>query len=124
EMLLFVELGRSLAPGPWLGSVLAVHALTGRLRDEVLAGRYRVAVVDDPNDSGGGLVADAQAADGLLVVGRDAVRYGRVDDRPFAPAASIDPTRRLARVRVHGIAPDRLDVGAAAPRRMAPVLLA
>src|SRR5262245_9539327 len=27
EMVLFEELGRSLAPGPWLGTVLAAHAL-------------------------------------------------------------------------------------------------
>src|SRR5262245_27403665 len=27
EMVLFEELGRALAPGPWLGTVLAAHAL-------------------------------------------------------------------------------------------------
>src|SRR5262245_2677847 len=29
EMVLFEELGRALAPGPWLGSVLAAHVLAG-----------------------------------------------------------------------------------------------
>jgi alkylation response protein AidB-like acyl-CoA dehydrogenase len=124
EMLLFVELGRSLAPGPWLGSVLAAHALGGRLREDVLGGRYRVAVIDDPADSGSGLAADAEAADGLLVVGRDGVRHGKVTDRAFATAQSIDPTRRLARIQLDGIATEQLDVGASMLRRMATVLLA
>src|SRR5215470_19552416 len=56
ETILFVELGRSLAAGPWLGTVLATHALAGipALRKElatVVAGDRRVAVVDDPGDA-------------------------------------------------------------------------
>src|SRR5437870_13280535 len=58
EMILFAELGRSLAPGPWLGPVLAAHGLAGvpALRDElaeVVAGAKAVAVVDDPEDAVG-----------------------------------------------------------------------
>src|SRR5947208_7884884 len=41
--------------------------------------------------------ADAQAADGVLVVGRDVVRYADAAGRHFTTAASIDPTRRLDR---------------------------
>jgi len=49
EMVLFEELGRRLAPGPWLGSVLAAHALASgedRARgalDRVIGGTLRVA---------------------------------------------------------------------------------
>jgi len=124
EMLLFVELGRSLAPGPWLGTVLAAHALGGRLREDILGGRRRIAVLDDAEGSGDGLVADAQAADGVLVVGRDDVRYADGADRATATAASIDPTRRLARVCLEGIATARLDLDAGTLRRLATVLVA
>lgn len=54
EMVLFEELGRALAPGPWLGTVLAAHALArggaeahGPLA-EVIAGERRVAACIDP----------------------------------------------------------------------------
>ncbi|MFM7141691.1 MAG: acyl-CoA dehydrogenase family protein, partial [Alphaproteobacteria bacterium] len=53
EMVLFEELGRALAPGPWLGTVIAAHALVdqndARLRaalEEIVAGRLRVALVE------------------------------------------------------------------------------
>ena len=54
-MILFVELGRTLAPGPWLGTVLAAEvagagaSANGRLAP-LLAGRERIAIVDDPVD--------------------------------------------------------------------------
>ena len=35
EMVLFEELGRALAPGPWLGTVLAAHALAGEEQGDV-----------------------------------------------------------------------------------------
>src|SRR5256885_16412148 len=59
EMILFVELGRSLAPGPWLGTVLATHAFVGvpAVRDEladVRAGARCGAGVDGPLGAGGG----------------------------------------------------------------------
>src|SRR6185369_6435964 len=50
EMLLFEELGRVLAPGPWLGSVLAAHALAdanqpaGGALDRLIGGELRAAV--------------------------------------------------------------------------------
>src|SRR2546425_12136537 len=48
-VLLFVELGRGLTPGPWLGTVLAAHALarTPRLAP-VLAGAPPRAPLHDP----------------------------------------------------------------------------
>src|SRR4051812_39820254 len=50
EMVLFEELGRTLAPGPWLGTVLAAHALAdrgGAELDSVMRGERRVAVCVD-----------------------------------------------------------------------------
>jgi alkylation response protein AidB-like acyl-CoA dehydrogenase len=132
EMLLFVELGRGLAPGPWLGTVLAAHALAGEagLRstlEEVLAGVRRVAVVDDPADALGTEgrvegVADAATAAGFLVLGRTAVRW--VPGAAVEAQPSIDPTRRLGRVSFEGVAAEALGADAAALRRAAAVLVA
>src|SRR5512143_303319 len=54
EMVLFEELGRALAPGPWLGTVLAAHALARGGAEArkplaaVVAGELRAAVCIDP----------------------------------------------------------------------------
>src|SRR6185295_10563438 len=113
-MLLFVELGRALAPGPWLGSVLGADALcnVAALRDvhgRLLAGTHRVAVIDDPADALGSSlegeargVADGGLADGFLVLGKTSVRYVSRAGLDVAVEPSIDPTRRLARVRLSG----------------------
>ncbi len=119
EMVLFEELGRVLAPGPWLGSVLAAHALAHASSDasewlgRVLAGEARVAVIDAtaPASSivarGGEItgqasyVADAAGAASFLVVTPEEVvlvpvtRDVEVDERP-----SLDPTRRISTVRL------------------------
>jgi alkylation response protein AidB-like acyl-CoA dehydrogenase len=135
EMLLFVELGRALAPGPWLGTVLAAHALGGAAHAEVLAGGRRVAVIDDPGDALGAAgrldgtaahVADAGLAESLLVLGRTAVRHVATGAHGVAVAVtpSIDPTRRLAAVTFDGAAAERLDADAGALRRRATVLVA
>jgi alkylation response protein AidB-like acyl-CoA dehydrogenase len=127
-MILFVELGRALAPGPWLGTLVAAHALGGA------TGR-RAALVDDPDDRlgcGGRLdgtaeaVADAGVAHGLLVLGRSAVRWVAVDARGVGVASTggIDPTRPLARVRFDGVVAEDVPGDAAALRRRATVLVA
>jgi len=129
EMILFVELGRALAPGPWLGTLLAAHALTGA------AGSRRVAVVDDPADAlvrdarltgTADAVADAVGIDGLLVVGGTRVRWVAADARGLTIAVrrSIDPTRPLGRVRFDGVAADDVRADAAALRTRATVLVA
>jgi alkylation response protein AidB-like acyl-CoA dehydrogenase len=112
EMLLFVELGRSLAPGPWLGSVLAAHAFDGDARDAVLAGERRVALLDDPTGEGAGIVADATAAHGVLVLGPRGVGWAPIEGAVVEPVAGIDPTRPLARVRARGAGAVRADVAA------------
>jgi len=117
-MILFVELGRTLAPGPWLGTVLAAHALGAapdleHARAGVLAGSHRVAVVDDPGDALGRAgqltgtamrVADVGGAAGLLVIGATTSRYVAADapGLTITPHRSMDPTRPLATVRFAG----------------------
>ncbi|HZR81700.1 MAG TPA: acyl-CoA dehydrogenase family protein [Candidatus Binatia bacterium] len=119
EMVLFEELGRALAPGPWLGSVLAAHALVSAgegaaadLRARILAGEVRVALVDGLDRPwasalrGGKLtgarsfVCDALAGDGFLVVdgGGVALVAPGADGVRVARRASMDPTRSVAHV--------------------------
>lgn len=110
-MLLFVELGRSLAPGPWLGAVVAVRGLAGTddtAVAEIIAGTRRVVLVDDPDDSLGhdrlrGVVEqvlDVQLADDALVLGRRAVRRVALAGTGVRCEAThcMDPTRRLGRI--------------------------
>jgi alkylation response protein AidB-like acyl-CoA dehydrogenase len=113
-MLLFQELGRGVIPGPWLGTVLAARALAARPGGHpalaaLLAGRRRVAVVDDPEDrlgQGGRLdgaalaVVDAGCSDALLVLGRETSRLVECDARGVRVEAgpSVDPTRRIGTV--------------------------
>ena len=140
EMLLFIELGRALVPGPWLGTVLAAHALAGapgldETESAVLTGTQRVAVIDDPESTlgtGGRLagtatgVADAGAAQGLLVLGEHAVRYVAAGARgvTITPRASIDPTRRLAEVAFANVPVEVVGNDAGRLRQMATVLVA
>ena len=118
-MLLFQELGRGVIPGPWLGTVLAARALAAGAAghpalDDLLAGRRRVAVVDDPEDRLGqgtrleGIaraVVDAGCTDALLVLGREASRLVDCDARGIRieGSPSIDPTRRIGTVTFAGV---------------------
>ncbi len=140
EMLLFIELGRGLAPGPWLGTVLAAHALAGAaglddVHAAVLAGTRRVAVVDDADNAlgGGGRlmgsvpgIADAGSAQGLLVLGQHAVRYVAADTRglTITPGAGIDSTRYLAEVAFASVPVEVVSNDAGRLRDMATVLVA
>jgi alkylation response protein AidB-like acyl-CoA dehydrogenase len=135
EMLLFVELGRALTPGPWLGTVLAAHAVPVSGLGAVLAGTRRMALVDDAVGAlAGGArltgqatgVVDAGAADSFLVLGPRAAaliasdaRGLRVETRP-----SIDPTRALGTLHLAEVAAERVDADAAALRARATVLAA
>jgi len=138
--LLFVELGRSLAPGPWLGTVLAAQALAAApglasVHGGILGGRERVAVVDDPADALGagdrltglaGNLADAGAASGLLVLGATAVRYvatGAPGVR-LTERASMDPTRRIGHAILEQAPTSPLGADAARLRQMGTVLVA
>jgi alkylation response protein AidB-like acyl-CoA dehydrogenase len=119
-MLLFQELGRGVIPGPWLGTVLAARALATRpggdpALEGLLAGRRRVAVVDDPDDrlaKGARLEGEAQAVldagctDALLVLGQETSRLVECDARGVRIDAgpSVDPTRRIGTVTFTGVA--------------------
>ena len=137
-MVFFVELGRSLAPGPWLGTVLASRVLGagggGRASlSALLAGRERVALIDDPQDRLGAddvvdgvdaNVADGGVATHFLVLG---ARHVRLVDAGRAVAEArpcIDPTRRLARVRFERAASEVVSDDAEAVRRGAALLAA
>jgi len=130
-MLLFTELGRTVAPGPWLGSVLAAdalassgaNALAAQLAD-VLAGKLRVAVIDMGATTGEARdVLDAGAADAFLVLGTDEVSWLATGDVVVEATPSMDPTRRLGRVRL-GKAGISLGAGPARLRLLATVLAA
>ena len=111
EMVLFEELGRALAPGPWLGTVLAAHALATAgaaaprgVLERLLAGELRVAACVDP--AGGALsiagatlsgarrgVLGAGLADAFLVVDDAAVLFVATGDGVTVEArASLDET--------------------------------
>jgi alkylation response protein AidB-like acyl-CoA dehydrogenase len=136
EMVLFEELGRALAPGPWLGTIVAAHALADqgddRLRAalaDVVAGRLRVALVegldrplaralrDGRLEGRRAPVADAAAAQAFLVVDESGAAFVPAGAAGVAiePRASMDPTRPVARVAFGGSPAVRL---AADPRRI------
>jgi len=133
-MLLFTELGRAVAPGPWLGTVLAALALGGRPEHAgILGGRTRVAVIDDPQGAlGAGArlsgavagIADVGAASLLLVLGTKAVRVAEVRGVTVAASPCIDPTRRLATVTFAGVDASAVPGDAEGLRRVATVLAA
>lgn len=112
EMTLFNELGRSLAPGPWLGSVLASHALDdAAARAAVLSGEVACSLVDCSTNetlvlrdgrASGELpqVADGPTARALLLDSGDAWYYLAAGDGGWNDESlrSLDPTRPLWRV--------------------------
>jgi alkylation response protein AidB-like acyl-CoA dehydrogenase len=142
EMVLFEELGRTLAPGPWLGSVLAAHALAGgddRARgalDRVIGGTLRVAVCVDP--WGGALtvrddrvsgtrsaVLGAGLADAFLVVDDAGVVLVPADGAVRIDAvASLDATNPVGTVTFRNAPCTVLPCGDAGSLRRAATLLA
>lgn len=139
-MLLFVELGRALAPGPWLGTVLAAAALarTPAARStlaRVLDGRLRFAVADDSMGALGSSarvdgtlrgILDLGAADAVLLLGPQQTAWLRMDAAGVGGRAvpGMDPTRRLGTLRAAGVAAEPLDADPAALRRLGTVLAA
>lgn len=136
-MLLFVELGRSLAAGPWLGAVVAARALAA-VNDtavaDVLAGTRRVVLVDDASGALGGdrlsgeatQVLDAHLADEALVLGPGRVRRVALAGQGVGRAVghSMDPTRRVGRLRFDGAPATPVAADADDLRRVACLLAA
>jgi alkylation response protein AidB-like acyl-CoA dehydrogenase len=137
QMVLFEELGRALAPGPWLGSVLAASALAAAghaSATAVSAGETRVALCLDP--LGGALalrgdrltgarraVLGAGLADALHVVDDAGVQFvpresGVAVDAP----ASLDATNPVGTVTFTDAPVARLAADPAYLRRAAIVL--
>jgi hypothetical protein len=115
-------------PGPWLGTLLAAHALGGA------TGVRRVAVVDDPPTASGETRGSAGTADAVGGRGRRAtashlggtrVRQVAADARGLTSRRpSIDPTRPLARLRFDGVAAEEVHADAGALRARGTVLVA
>src|SRR5262249_22165892 len=119
-MLLFHELGRSLAPGPWLGTVVAARALAGARAERsvlgnILGGRLRVGIVDDPEnrvsagarlDGVAPAIIDAGCVDLLLILGAEQTLLVETDAAGIRVTGgpSIDPTRRIGTVTFEGAA--------------------
>jgi alkylation response protein AidB-like acyl-CoA dehydrogenase len=116
EMVLFEELGRTLAPGPWLGTVLAAHALADagdRARAplaRLLAGELRAAACIDAwggplavrGDRVSGTrstVLGAGLAGAFVVVDDAGVLFVTADEGvAVAPVASLDATNPVGTV--------------------------
>ena len=137
QMVLFEELGRSLAPGPWLGSVLAARVLGSAKHATaapVSAGEMRVAICVDP--LGGALslrgdrlsgrrdaVLGAGLADAFLVVDDAGVLFvPRENGVTVEAVASLDATNPVGTVRFADAPAARLSGDAAGLRRAAIVL--
>ncbi len=136
ELVLFEELGRTLAPGPWLGSVLAGQALAAAgdaAVAGVVAGTTRVALCIDP--VGGaltvhdgrltgtrGAVLGAALADAFLVVDEAVHFVPRDRGVQVASGPSLDATNPAGTVTFAGAPATRLPVAPATLRRAAIVL--
>lgn len=138
EMILFNELGRTLAPGPWLGSVLATHALAEAadhqqlLRGESACAAAAVLDGDEFAVAGGRasgelhLVPDAVVAASLLVRSREG--WFHVERRPGGwrdtTLRPFDPTRPACTVALDAAPCRAVATGDAAHRldRIAAVL--
>lgn len=118
EALLFREIGRSLASGPFLSSVLAarVAAFGGRtdLADEIVGGRPVGSAIAGGIDllasgvlDGDLLLVDVDAASGLVLVATPSaaalVELGRLAD--VRAVAGYDPATRLHRAAARQVTP-------------------
>ncbi len=115
EMIVFNEVGRTLVPGPWLGSVLAAHSLNDdALRAQVLSGETPCAIVvaeseDSVTVADGritvsiGRASDVEFASALLLFSGGSLWFVERDDDWTAGALrSFDPTRRVYSLHLDG----------------------
>lgn len=135
EALAFCELGRALAPGPFVGSVLGAHiaAQSGgiKLATEIVTGGVTVgiAVTDDVRISGESVSAslrliDSVGADFVVVSdieGAGLVRTADLDE--VVPVDCIDPGSRLATAVANGVRVVHWVPAAVAPVRLHGLLL-
>lgn len=106
------ELGRALVPSPLLGTTLAELALLGAAEPDTAAlqalaeGSAIGALVLDPDYVVNGDIAD-------VVIGVEDGRLSRWTGVTVQPVTTMDPTRRLARVRAQQTEPIGTDPGLA-----------
>jgi alkylation response protein AidB-like acyl-CoA dehydrogenase len=118
EAVLFREIGRSLAGGPFLATVLAARvawsAGDAALTDAIVGGAAVGLLALDRStttDGGGRLdgavqLIDAEGTELVLLADLDRASLYRVDDLGgLAAVASIDPAVRLARATARGVEP-------------------
>lgn len=128
------ELGRACAPVPYLGSAVLSTALLLQIGADELVGQLAsgertaalavrltcspatpgslpVSVADDRLSGAVPVVADALAADVLIVPTADGVYAVEAGDAVITPAVSLDMTRPLADVRLDGAPGVRLSSG-------------
>jgi len=135
EMILFEELGRALAPGPWLGTVIAAHGLHAAageaaqaLLRRVVSGELPVAFAECSSTAlsavGGtlsgrvGVVGGAAVCAALLLFVDDTVllAHGDGDALWIEKQADFDPTRAAANIELRNAAFLSLARGDAAAR--------
>jgi alkylation response protein AidB-like acyl-CoA dehydrogenase len=103
EALLFRELGRALAPGPFLPQVLAAHLASGELLAAIAGGSVVVALASPHGDPAAGIyrVVWAEGPDLLLVVAGDGVALvGAGAATAWEHHAGFDPSSPVALVRL------------------------
>jgi hypothetical protein len=124
QMVLFEELGRALAPGPWLGSVLAASALAAAghaSATAVSAGETRVALCLDPLGGALALRGDRLSGSRRAVLGAGlADAFLVVDDAgvlfvPLESGVTVDASASLTRPILSVRSPSRMPPSRACP---------
>jgi alkylation response protein AidB-like acyl-CoA dehydrogenase len=100
ETLLFRELGRSLAPGPFVAQVLAAHVAagvggSGPIFASIAAGEVVVGLAEPHGEEGGWRVVDGAGADFLLAVSPEGVRLVEAPAGAGSSGVSLDPLTAL-----------------------------
>src|ERR1700712_3958514 len=116
EVLLFVELGRRLAPGPFLACTLAARVAAGcgdlELAERIGTGQAAVALAVLPGDGdvlpvkGTFDLFDPAGASHVLVVGRSGAALVDIESfGPLTPVDAADPGTRMAAAAVESAEP-------------------
>ena len=89
------EVGRHVAPAPFLSNTLALAGITRAIADSEISERLQTGAAVGCVGFGGEVVVDAPIADVALLVTADEVRMVTLEPRPDAQPA-MDVTRRVA----------------------------
>jgi len=94
--LLFVELGRHVTPGPFLGTVTAAEVAAGTdLGQAVMSGDHRVALGE--RDGDGATLTDAEGADLVVIVDSDGASVHPLDPDTTSTEPSVDSLTAIGR---------------------------